>query len=96
MLKKLWRGKSEGWLFISAALILFLFFSLYPIIDSLILSFYTSRGIVYKFNGFGNIKRLLSDQMFYTALKNTMISSSNNVNFSCIFGYFIGFCQIEI
>ena len=73
MLKKLWREKREGWLFISIALVLFLFFSLYPIIDSLILSFYTSRGIVYKFNGLGNIKRLFDDQMFYISLKNTMI-----------------------
>lgn len=73
MLKKLWGEKREGWLFISIALVLFLFFSLYPIIDSLILSFYTSRGIVYKFNGLGNIKRLFDDQMFYISLKNTMI-----------------------
>lgn len=70
MLKKLWREKREGWLFISVALILFLFFSLYPIIDSLIFSFYTSRGIVYKFNGFGNIKRLFDDQMFFENYNN--------------------------
>lgn len=73
MLKKLWKNGKEGWLFISIALILFLFFSLYPIIDSLILSFYSSKGLVYTFTGLGNIRRLLSDQMFLIALKNTLI-----------------------
>lgn len=67
------KGNKEGWLFIGIALILFLFFTFYPIINSLFLSFQSSRGMIYKFNGLGNIKRMLEDKMFYLSLKNTFI-----------------------
>ncbi|MGL4910057.1 MAG: carbohydrate ABC transporter permease [Cetobacterium sp.] len=72
MLAKIWKKDKEGWIFIGIALILFLFFSLYPIIDSLIISFHSSKGMVYKFTGLGNIKRLLQDRMFYISVKNTL------------------------
>lgn len=67
------KGNKEGWLFIGIALILFLFFTFYPIINSLFLSFQSNRGMIYKFNGLGNIKRMLEDKMFYLSLKNTFI-----------------------
>lgn len=67
------KEKKEGWLFIGIALILFLFFTFYPVINSLFLSFQSNRGMIYKFNGLGNIKRMLTDKMFYLSLKNTFI-----------------------
>lgn len=60
-----------GWIFISISLIILIIFSFYPIIKSLILSTQTGMGIVYKFNGLGNIKRLFQDTIFQKALKNT-------------------------
>lgn len=67
------KEKKEGWLFIGIALILFLFFTFYPVINSLFLSFQSNRGMIYRFNGLGNIKRMLGDKMFYLSLKNTFI-----------------------
>ncbi|SHE46560.1 lactose/L-arabinose transport system permease protein [Caloramator proteoclasticus DSM 10124] len=62
-----------GWLFISIAVILLAVFMFYPIIYSLILSTMSSKGIVQKFVGLGNYKKLIKDEMFIKALKNTFI-----------------------
>lgn len=61
------------YLFIAPAVILFSIFMLYPIISSFILSFQTSTGGEMAFNGLDNYKRLFSDAIFLTALKNTFI-----------------------
>ncbi len=61
----------SGWKFVSIAVVLVMLFNIYPIIYSLILSTMTGKGVVYKFNGLGNIKRLFTDTVFQTALKNT-------------------------
>jgi len=63
--------EKSGWSFISIAMILILIFNVYPIINSLVLSTMTGRGIVMKFGGTDNIQRLFSDTVFQTALKNT-------------------------
>lgn len=71
-MKKFWNKQGmEGWYFIVTALVLFSIFTFYPILDSLVLSFQTSQGMISRFNGFGNIKRLMTDSMFHLAVKNT-------------------------
>lgn len=62
-----------GWMFVSLALILVGIFLIYPVIYSLCLSTMQSKGIVNKFVGLGNYKRLFKDDLFLTALKNTFI-----------------------
>ncbi|WP_319520514.1 sugar ABC transporter permease [uncultured Martelella sp.] len=62
----------NGWLFVGPALILIATFMFYPIIRSLILSFYSGRGMMMKFAGFRNIDRLWHDPVFWQALTNTM------------------------
>lgn len=61
------------YLFLAPALILFLIFTVYPIISSFILSFQTSVGGEYVFAGLDNYIRLLNDSTFYQALFNTFI-----------------------
>lgn len=63
--------QKNGWSFISVAVVLVLVFNIYPIINSLILSTMTGKGVVMRFNGLGNIRRLFTDTVFQTALKNT-------------------------
>ncbi|WP_342587511.1 sugar ABC transporter permease [Halalkalibacter urbisdiaboli] len=60
-------------LFLAPALILFLCFTAYPIVASLILSFQKLEGGEYIFAGFSNYIRLFKDMVFYEALKNTFI-----------------------
>lgn len=61
------------WLFIAPALIFILCFSIYPLIETIYLSFMTQRRGDIVFVGFSNFKRLLSDQYFFISLKNSLI-----------------------
>lgn len=61
------------WLFIAPALIFILCFSIYPLIETIYLSFMTTKRGDIVFAGLQNFKRLLSDQYFYTSLKNSLI-----------------------
>lgn len=63
----------NGWLFVAPAIALISLFMLYPIIRSLILSFYSGRGMMLKFSGTGNLVRLWNDPVFWKALENTVI-----------------------
>ncbi|MCE7792702.1 sugar ABC transporter permease [Salipaludibacillus sp. CUR1] len=63
--------KTAPYLFIAPAVILFIIFTVYPVIQSLILSFQTSSGGVSTFAGLDNYRRLFNDPLFYRALGNT-------------------------
>ncbi|MGD7043114.1 carbohydrate ABC transporter permease [Jeotgalibacillus proteolyticus] len=61
------------YMFVGPAVILFSIFMAYPIIYSLILSFQSGQGSNLEFTGLDNFHRLMSDDIFITALKNTFI-----------------------
>lgn len=63
----------NGWIFIIIPTISILIFSFYPMLQSLYLSTQSGIGIVYKFNGLGNYKRLFHDPIFIDAIKNTLL-----------------------
>ncbi|UTR11838.1 MULTISPECIES: carbohydrate ABC transporter permease [Evansella] len=65
--------KTAPYIFIAPAVILFLLFTVYPVISSLILSFQTTTGGVTEFAGLDNYRRLFNDPLFYQALGNTFI-----------------------
>jgi len=67
------RISAIGWMFISVTIVTFLIFILYPVINSFFLSFHSVKGIVQKFNGINNYKRMFQDVLFYKALGNTFI-----------------------
>ena len=71
--KGLRKFNTIGWLFISVTLITFLIFILYPVLNSFYLSFHSVKGIVQKFNGFDNYKRMFGDVLFRKSLFNTFI-----------------------
>ncbi|MDF2644605.1 MAG: sugar transporter permease, partial [Paenibacillus sp.] len=48
-------------------------FYFYPMIQALILSFKSGKGMNLSFVGFDNYARLFSDKTFITAVKNTFI-----------------------
>ena len=62
--------------FLSPALILILIFNIYPLINTIMMSFYTDydyfRDIVYEV-GFGNYSYIFNDAYFINSLKNTML-----------------------
>lgn len=62
-----------AWVFISPALILFLCFMVWPIIDSFFMSFYFIRGERQSFVGLGNYIRLMQDTIFWRSVWNMFI-----------------------
>ncbi|GER69808.1 lactose ABC transporter permease [Weizmannia acidilactici] len=67
------RSKMIPYWFVAPAVILFLCFTIYPIISSLLLSFQKMDGGRYVFAGFANYIRLFHDSVFLKALYNTFI-----------------------
>ncbi|WEG12436.1 sugar ABC transporter permease [Pullulanibacillus sp. KACC 23026] len=67
------RNRSIPYWFLMPALILFIIFTIYPILSSLILSFEKLDQGTYVFAGFANYVRLFHDTVFYKALENTFI-----------------------
>lgn len=65
--------KTVPYLFVGPALLLFIAFTVYPIIASFLLSFQTKVAGVYTFSGLANYTRLFNDPLFYKALGNTFI-----------------------
>lgn len=66
-------GVWTGWMFVILAVVLICAFYFYPMIQALLLSFKTGTGANIHFNGLDNYKRLFTDKVFITALKNTCI-----------------------
>ncbi|AZB44778.1 sugar ABC transporter permease [Bacillus sp. FJAT-42376] len=67
------RSRLFPYWFLAPALVLFLIFTVYPVIASFILSFQKFEAGSYVFNGLNNYVRLFNDEIFWTALKNTFI-----------------------
>ena len=72
--KPTWKQTLKGWLYVLPMLIIVAIFSLYPIVSSLAMSFYTQ----YNFFtnqvmalGFDNFKYLWEDPLFHSAVANT-------------------------
>ncbi|MCL6606093.1 MAG: sugar ABC transporter permease [Paenibacillus sp.] len=67
------RSVLTGWSFILLSVVLIFIFYFYPMIQALIMSFQTGTGSNLEFTGLDNYKRMFSDAMFFTAVKNTFI-----------------------
>lgn len=65
--------KNAPYLFIAPVVILFLFFTVYPVISSFLLSFKVREQGHYIFSGLSNYIQLFQDPLFYHALINTVI-----------------------
>ncbi|MET3287566.1 UNVERIFIED_CONTAM: lactose/L-arabinose transport system permease protein [Brevibacillus sp. OAP136] len=61
------------YLFIAPAILLFLIFTVYPVFQSLLLSFQVKKEGQMIFGGLANYARLLNDQLFWASVKNTCI-----------------------
>ncbi|WP_044479807.1 carbohydrate ABC transporter permease [Paenibacillus antibioticophila] len=67
------KAAAVGWSFVTLAVLMIVVFYFYPMIQALMLSFQTGTGANLSFNGIDNYKRLFTDSMFRTAVKNTFI-----------------------
>lgn len=67
------QSKLIGWLFIIFAVFMIAAFYFYPMIQALLLSFKSGRGANLHYTGLVNYKRLFTDSVFLTAVKNTFL-----------------------
>ena len=81
-----------SWVAFSLPAIFFvLAFMLYPVIYSLVLSFYSHQGLMSTFVGIGNFKRLLSDGIFWSSLFNTLLFLAIQVPIMLLLGLFFAY-----
>ena len=62
-----------GWIFISLAFTLYLIFTIYPAVESLMLAFQSPAGGEYEFVGMKNFIRMFNDKIFLQSLFNTFL-----------------------
>lgn len=62
-----------GWIFIAAAFLLYLIFTIYPAVESLKMAFQSFEGGKYIFVGLKNFKRMFGDAIFLQSLFNTFL-----------------------
>lgn len=67
------RRNRWGWFFISIAVFFLALFIFYPLIYSVYLSTFSTRGVMKNFVGFGNYLRLFQDNYFLQSLKNIIV-----------------------
>jgi len=69
------RTNRYGYLFVAPFVIVFCIFNLWPTVNTFILAFFNARmdRFTQEFIGLDNFKRLITDQYFWGALKNTFI-----------------------
>ena len=70
--KKLSEDTISGYLFIAVALVIFCLFTLYPLIDAVVVSFQKYNPIQSRWVGLENFKATFADPLFYKAIKNTL------------------------
>ena len=67
------RQSLTGWIFLFPAAALIALMSFYPMLQALILSLQKGAGTNFQFAGLFNYQRMLADEVFKTALKNTFL-----------------------
>jgi multiple sugar transport system permease protein len=78
------RAQLWGYFFIAPSLLMFFAFSLYPMVDSILLSFQKYRLAGRGWVGLHNYRSLLHDHSFYIVLKNTLLYGVGIVPFGVV------------
>ncbi len=79
----------SGWLFISGALIIFLVFIVWPVINALQTSFYEYKPLGSIFVGLENYIDTFTDDLFYKSVKNTLVYTIFTVPLSLVVAFIV-------
>ena len=90
-LKKIWKENREGWMFVAPLVIGLAVFTLYPMVQSLIWSFFTYTGaLLYYPVGLGNFRYMFTvDPVFWKVLGNTVFYSFVSVPIVLVTSYLL-------
>lgn len=83
------RDDVDGYLFILVALVIFLVFTIYPVISALITSFQNYKPFGSEWVQFDNYVTALKNSLFYKSIKNTAIYTAITVPLSLVIAFII-------
>lgn len=97
MMKKNYNPENErkAWLFLFPSLAVILVFSIYPLFRSFFMSFQTGTLIRQEFGGLENYQKVLTDPLFFRALKNTALFAVGTVPIALIISLAIAWIIFE-
>lgn len=88
-------NQSKAWLFLLPSLVVIMIFSIYPLFRSLFMSFQKGTLINQEYAGIENYQKVLSDPVFFKALKNTALYAFSVVPIALIIGLAIAWIIFE-
>ncbi|MEI2282297.1 sugar ABC transporter permease [Paenibacillus polysaccharolyticus] len=90
---RFWRDYGWAYLFILAPVLLFLVFTMYPVLTALVMSFQKYNIMNSTWVGLDNYERLVKDETFWKSIKNTVIFTLGtvpvNILITFVLSYFI-------
>ncbi len=87
--KKLTNENLWGYIFILAPFVIFILFTLYPIVDAFIISFQKFKPLKTEWVGFDNYIKTLKSSLFYKSLINTIVYTGITVPLSMALSFII-------
>ncbi|MFK4301367.1 MULTISPECIES: carbohydrate ABC transporter permease [unclassified Paenibacillus] len=88
---RLWREYGWAYLFILAPVLLFLVFTLYPVVSALIMSFQQYNIMDSTWVGLDNYERLVQDATFWKSMRNTVIFTVCTVPMNIIITFVLAY-----
>lgn len=88
-------NQPKAWLFLLPSLVVIMIFSIYPLFRSLFMSFQKGTLINQEYAGIENYQKVLSDPVFFKALKNTALYAFSVVPIALIIGLAIAWIIFE-
>jgi multiple sugar transport system permease protein len=88
-------NQRKAWFFLAPSLVIILVFSVYPLFRSFIMSFQAGTLVNPRFAGIQNYQRVLSDQVFFRALRNTALFAFTVVPIALIISLAIAWIIFE-
>jgi len=91
-----WRDYGSAYLFILAPVMLFLTFTLYPVVSAFFMSFQKYNVLQSKWIGFANYKHMFSDEIFWKSIKNTVLFTIGTVPVNIIITFVLAFLIFQM
>lgn len=90
-LVRFWRDYGWAYLFILAPVLLFLTFTVYPVVTAFVMSFQQYNILDSTWIGFNNYERLFQDEIFWKSMRNTAIFTIGTVPINIIITFVLAF-----
>ncbi len=94
--RKLTNESIWGYIFILAPLLVFLLFTLYPILDAFIISFQKFKPLTTEWVGLENYQKTFKSSLFYQSLVNTVVYTGITVPLSMLMSFVISILIVPL